>query len=195
MWIYTNKKNNKYDTWFNWEINNNIDITQFKEVISGVENFESDHLSQIMKDKISTINPNTILDYGSGLGRNYNLLKTYTDNIDYLDLNHYQVNYIDYINNLGYKNLNFIEMIPECLVGKKYDMIYASVVLQHIVDDEVYEKIVKILTKSCKHLFLVQNMSPIKDVLFKHFELEYEEISDVYFGVDHRYCIFKSKDI
>jgi hypothetical protein len=135
------------------------------------------------------------LDYGSGLGRNYNLLKTYTDNIDYLDLNHYQVNYIDYINNLGYKNLNFIEMIPECLIGKKYDMIYASVVLQHIVDDEVYEKIVKILTKSCKHLFLVQNMSPIKDVFFKHFELEYEEISDVYFGVDHRYCIFKSKHI
>jgi hypothetical protein len=84
-------------------------------------------------------------------------------------------------------------MIPDCLIGKKYDLIYCSVVLQHIIDDEIYEKIVKILYDACDYLFLVQNMTPIKDVFYDYFKLEHCEISNVYFG-KHRYCLFKTKN-
>lgn len=193
--IRSNNNNNKFDNWFDWENNDNIDISKFKEVISGVEssNFSPDFLSEVLVNKILKIETNKILDYGAGLGRNLPLLKKFSNNIDYIDLNHYQKNYIEYIDNLGYNNKYFIEMIPDCLIGKKYDLIYCSVVLQHIIDDEIYENIVKILSNTCDYLFLVQNMSPIKDVFFEHFELEYGEIDDVYFGL-HRYCLFKTKN-
>ena len=193
--IRSNKNNNKYDNWFDWENNDNIDISKFKEVISGVESsdFRPDFLSEFLSEQLLKIKTENILDYGAGLGRNLPLLKKYSNNIDYIDLNHYERNYIEYINGLEYNEKFFIEMIPDCLVGKKYDLIYCSVVLQHIIDDEIYENIVKILSNSCDYLFLVQNMSPIKDVFFEHFELEYQEISYVYFG-KHRYCLFKTKN-
>lgn len=194
--IYSNKDNSKYDTWFDWEINNNIDILQFKEIISGVDSsdFRPDFLSPFLEEKLSKIKTDKILDYGAGLGRNLPLLKKFSNNIDYIDLEHYQKNYIEYIDNLGYYQKFFINMIPDCLIGKKYDLVYSSVVLQHIIDDSTYEKIVKILSNACDYLFLVQNMSPIKDVFFEHFELECEEISDTYFGVNHRYSLFKTKN-
>ena len=196
-WIYSNKNNTKYDTWFNWEVNDSIDISKFKEVISGVNSndFDPDFLSQFLLEKLSQIKTNKVLDYGAGLGRNLPLLKKYSNNIDYIDLEQYQKNYIEYINDLGYNETYFIKMVPDCLIGKKYDLIYCSVVLQHIIDDETYEKIVKILANACDHIFLVQNMSPIKDIFFKYFELECEEVTDTYFGVDHRYCLFKTKNI
>jgi SAM-dependent methyltransferase len=196
-WIYSNKNNVKYDTWFNWEVNDSIDISQFKEVISGVnsKDFSPDFLSPFLLERLSQIKTDKVLDYGAGLGRNLPLLKKYSNNIDYIDLEQYQKNYIEYINNLDYNETYFIKMVPDCLIGKKYDLIYCSVVLQHIIDDETYEKIVKILTNACDHIFLVQNMSPIKDIFFKYFELECEEITDNYFGVDHRYCLFKTKNI
>jgi SAM-dependent methyltransferase len=195
--IRTNHNNRKYDSWFDWQINDNIEISKFKEVISGVEssNFSPDFLSESLIGQLSKIKTDTILDYGAGLGRNLQLLKKYSNNVDYIDLEHYQKNYIDYINDLGYNETYFIEMIPDCLIGKKYDLIYCSVVLQHIIDDEIYEKIVKILYDACDYIFLVQNtMSPIKDVFFKYFELECEEITDIYFGVNHRYILFKTKN-
>ena len=193
--IRSNKNNNKYDNWFDWENNDNIDISKFKEVISGVESsdFRPDFLSEFLSEQLLKIKTENILDYGAGLGRNLPLLKKYSNNIDYIDLNHYERNYIEYINGLEYNEKFFIEMIPDCLIGKKYDLIYCSVVLQHIIDDEIYENIVKILSNSCDYLFLVQNMSPIKDVFFEHFELEYQEIRYVYFG-KHRYCLFKTKN-
>lgn len=196
QWIYSNNDNTKYDTWFDWGVNDNIDISKFKEVISGVnsEEFEPDFLSPLLQEKLSKIKTDEILDYGAGLGRNLSLLKKYSNKIDYIDLEQYQKNYIDYIRNLDYNKTYFIEMIPDCLDGKKYDLIYCSVVLQHIIDDETYEKIVKILYNACDHILLVQNMSPIKDVFFKYFELVHEEINDVYFGVNHRYGLFRTKN-
>ena len=193
--IRSNNNNSKFDNWFDWEINNNIEISKFKEVISVVDssNFSPDFLSEILMDRLSKINTDKILDYGAGLGRNLPLLKKYSNNIDYVDLNHYQKNYIEYIDNLGYNNKYFIKMTPDCLIGKKYDLIYCSVVLQHIIDNEIYENIVKILSNTCNYLFLVQNMLPIKDVFYDYFELEYQEISNVYFG-KHRYCLFKTKN-
>jgi SAM-dependent methyltransferase len=193
--IRTNNNNRKYDSWFDWEINDNIEISKFKEVISGVDssNFSPDFLPKSLIDQLSKIKTDTILDYGAGLGRNLPLLKKYSNNVDYIDLEHYQKNYIDYINDLGYNETYFIEMIPDCLIGKKYDLIYCSVVLQHIIDDEIYEKIVKILYDACDYLFLVQNMTPIKDVFYDYFKLEHCEISNVYFG-KHRYCLFKTKN-
>ena len=124
--IRSNNNNSKFDNWFDWEINNNIEISKFKEVISGVDssNFSPDFLSEILMDRLSKINTDKILDYGAGLGRNLPLLKKYSNNIDYVDLNHYQKNYIEYIDNLGYNNKYFIKMTPDCLIGKKYDLIY-----------------------------------------------------------------------
>jgi SAM-dependent methyltransferase len=196
QWIYSNNNNTKYDTWFDWGVNDNIDISQFKEIISGVNSseFNPDFLSPFLQEILSKIKTNKVLDYGAGLGRNLPLLKKYSNDIDYIDLEQYQKNYIEYINNLDYNETYFIEMTPDCLIGKKYDLIYCSVVLQHIIDDDIYEKIVKILSNSCDYLFLVQNMSPIKNVFFKYFELEVEEITDVYFGVNHRYGLYKTKN-
>lgn len=193
--IHSNNNNAKFDNWFDWEHNDNIDISKFKEVISGVDSsdFRPDFLSEYLNEQLLKIKTDNILDYGAGLGRNLPLLKKFSNNIDYIDLNHYQNNYIEYINNLEYNEKFFIKMIPDCLSGKKYDLIYCSVVLQHIIDDEIYEQIVKILSNTCNYLFLVQNMTPIKDVLYNYFELEYKEINDIYFG-EHSYCLFKTKN-
>ena len=48
--IRSNNNNSKFDKWFDWEINNNIEISKFKEVISGVDssNFSPDFLSEIL---------------------------------------------------------------------------------------------------------------------------------------------------
>ena len=78
--IRSNNNNSKFDNWFDWEINNNIEISKFKEVISGVDssNFSPDFLSEILMDRLSKINTDKILDYGAGLGRNLPLLKKYS---------------------------------------------------------------------------------------------------------------------
>jgi hypothetical protein len=79
QWIYSNNNNTKYDTWFDWGVNDNIDISQFKEIISGVNSseFNPDFLSPFLQEILSKIKTNKVLDYGAGLGRNLPLLKKY----------------------------------------------------------------------------------------------------------------------
>ena len=85
-------------------------------------------------------------------------------------------------------------MLPNIL-SKKYDLIYASVVLQHIVDDEIYSKIVEILATKCKYLLLIQNKDVLVKPIFNNFfDLIYtEDYVGSSFSDMHVYSIYSSK--
>ena len=42
-------------------------------------------------------------------------------------------------------------------LSKKYDLIYVSVVVQHIVDKNLLRKIMEFMQKNSKYIFVVQN--------------------------------------
>jgi SAM-dependent methyltransferase len=185
--------NSIYDVYFNWQ-NNPENIVQMKELIIGhSENFEPDIIASSIHKKLIELNISTVLDYGAGLGRNLSLLKKYSNQVDYLDLLNYETNYSDYIKNLGYNEIYYVEMIPNIL-SKKYDLIYASVVLQHIVDNEIYSKIVEILATKCKYLLITQNKGIlIKPIFYNFFDLICRENYIGNFLCMHSYSIYKSK--
>jgi SAM-dependent methyltransferase len=185
--------NSIYDVYFNWQ-NNPENIVRMKELIIGhSENFEPDILASSIHKKLIELNISTVLDYGAGLGRNLSLLKKYSNQIDYLDLLNYEKNYSDYIKNLGYNEIYYVEIIPNIL-SKKYDLIYASVVLQHIVDNEIYSKIVEILATKCKYLLLIQNENVlVKPIFYNFFDLIYTEDYVGSFPSMHIYSIYTSK--
>lgn len=184
--------NSIYDQYFEWQ-NNPSNIVRMKELIIGSNTFEPDILESSIHEKLNELNISTILDYGAGLGRNLSLLKNYSNQVDYLDLLNYETNYSEYINSLGYNELYYVEMIPNIL-SKKYDLIYASVVLQHIVNDEIYFKIIEILASKCKYLLLTQNKDVlIKPVFNNFFDLICSEDYVGSFPCMHTYSIYKSK--
>lgn len=180
-----------YDTYYNWE-GECDDIDKMKTLITGVEsNFDSDKLHNSIDSYLMNLNIESVLDYGAGLGRNLPLLKKYSQSVDYLDLHVYEKNYLNYINDLGYSDKFFIEQIPK--LEKKYDLIYASVVLQHIIDDDVYTSIIKELWEHTDYLLVVQNRkSPIKPVFNDYFNLEIGKTYRNMFKDAHTYSIYKS---
>jgi len=181
-----------YDTYFDWQ-NNPADIVKMKQLIVGSDNFEPDNLANSIHKKLVELNISTVLDYGAGLGRNLSLLKNYSNQVDYLELLNYEKNYSEYINKLGYNEIYYVEMIPNIL-SKKYDLIYASVVLQHIANDEIYSKIVETLAKNCKYLLLIQNKaSLIKPIFYNFFDLICSEEYVGSFPCMHIYSICSSK--
>jgi SAM-dependent methyltransferase len=180
------------DIYFNWQ-NNPANIVRMKQLIVGSDKFEPDILASSIDEKLTELNISTVLDYGAGLGRNLSLLKKYSTQVDYLDLLNYETNYSEYINNLGYNEIYYVEMIPNIL-SKKYDLIYASVVLQHIVDDDIYSKIIEILATKCKYLLLTQNKSVlIKPIFYNFFDLIYTQDYIGSFPCIHSYSIYSSK--
>ena len=85
-------------------------------------------------------------------------------------------------------------MIPE-IFNKKYDLIYASVVLQHIVDDNIYSKIVELLSKNCKYLIIVQHKDiPVKLIVDNYFTMIHKEtyVGNFPNNILHNYLIYKS---
>ena len=181
-----------YDTYFNWQ-NNPANLVRMKQLIVGSDKFEPDILASSIHEKLIQLNISTVLDYGAGLGRNLSLLKNYSNQVDYLDLLNYETNYSEYINNLGYNEIYYVEMIPNIL-SKKYDLIYASVVLQHIVNDEIYSKIVEILATKCKYLVLIQYKTVlVKPIFHNFFDLIYTEDYVGSFPGMHSYSIYSSK--
>ena len=182
-----------YDYYFNWA-NNPKNIMEMKQLIVGEDNkFEPDILTSLIHEKLIELNISTVLDYGAGLGRNLSLLKKYSNQVDYLDLSNYETNYSDYIKNLGYNEIYYVEMIP-IILSKKYDLVYASVVLQHIVDDEIYSKIVEILATKCKYLLLVQNSGIlIKPIFYNFFDLICNDTYLSGFHCMHNFSIYSSK--
>jgi hypothetical protein len=188
---FRNTTNKLYDTYYDWE-NSSKNIHTQKTLITGVPRFDPDELSEQMHNKIKELEIKTLVDYGAGLGRNLPLLKSIGDSVDYVDLETYKENYENVVSELGYDEVYFIKMLPTCLV-KKYDACYASVVLQHIVDNDIHENIVKILSKQCKYMIFVQNVC-IRDKkkINDYFELLYTETHKKYFIDNHDYSIYKS---
>lgn len=181
-----------YDNYCNWQ-NNPANIVIMKQLIVGSDKFEPDILTSLIHEKLIELNISTVLDYGAGLGRNLSLLKNYSNQVDYLDLLNYETNYSEYINSLGYNEIYYVEMIPNIL-SKKYDLIYASVVLQHIVNDEIYSTIVEILATKCKYLLLIQNKDQlVKPIFYNFFDLIYTEDYLGSFPCMHIYSIYSSK--
>ena len=167
-----------------------------KFLITGQKQFEPDTLPQKIKDILKTLPIHSILDYGAGLGRNLPLLLQTSDNVDYIDLLKYKEKFEKEVNELSYKEKYYIgeNYLPDML-DKKYDLIYASVVLQHIVDNEVYEKIVKILAEKTTYLLILQNGHvPIKPTLNSYFDLLDSDVDNVTFKTGTHNCyLYKSK--
>jgi len=173
-----------FDKYFNW-LESFSDVQERKLKIAPHEkNFKHDSLTQKMDELLKKINIQSILDYGAGLCRNLPLLKRYADSIDYLDLECYR----EHTQNIRYDNKFYIDLIPYNL-NKKYDLIYASVVLQHIVDKEIVQKIITFMYETGKYLLIVQHpLAPIIDMDDK-FELIFSEKHD-----GHFYNLYKSKN-
>jgi SAM-dependent methyltransferase len=194
---YLHSHNNSFfDTYYNWSASNsNLTVEDMKFIIHGDDDYKPDVIPTKINTILKTLNISTILDYGAGLGRNLPLLLNYTDDIDYVDLITYQNKFEKYIDDLKYNNKFYMSEYVPYILEKKYDLIYASVVLQHIVNDVLYEQIVKILAEKSKYLILIQHFKiPIKPILNVYFELIDSEIDSVSFKKEnHTWTIYKSK--
>ena len=193
--IGSNLTNQVYDRYFDWSENKLENVETMKFLITGQKQFEPDTLPQKIKDMLKTLPIHSILDYGAGLGRNLPLLLQTSDNVDYIDLLKYKEKFEKEVNELSYKEKYYIgeNYLPDML-DKKYDLIYASVVLQHIVDNEVYEKIVKILAEKTTYLLILQNGYPIKPILHSYFDFMERDVDNVTFINNTHTCyLYKSK--
>jgi hypothetical protein len=171
-----------FDKYLNWS-QSFSDIEERKTRIAPHEkNFKHDALTQKMDEILKSLNIKSALDYGAGLCRNLPLLKLYANRVDYLDLQCYKEHTID----IDYDEKFYINLTPEKL-NKKYDLIYASVVLQHIIDIETVQKIIKFMSEHCKYLLTIQHpLAPYIDMDNK-FELIFNEQH-----LGHVYSFYKS---
>jgi SAM-dependent methyltransferase len=194
--MIVNNKNSIYDCYYDWQDSNtNISVTDMKYIIAGQKEFNSDYLPKKINNILHNLPISSILDYGAGLGRNLPLLLKFTNNIDYIDLLNYKEKFEKNINDLEYKNKYYInDNLPDML-DKKYDLIYASVVFQHIVDNDIYEKIIKILAEKTTYLVILQNFeAPVKEIINSYFHLiECEHDVDTFKHVKHISLLYKSK--
>ena len=145
---------NVFDGYHDWT-STITDIEKMKVIITGRhwnKSFNPDNLTSEIDQIIKNLNLTSILDYGAGLGRNLPLLRKYAPIVDYLDFETYK----PHTSELNYDNKFYIQMEPLPL-SKKYDLIYASVVVQHIVDKNFLRKIMEFMQKNSKYIFVVQN--------------------------------------
>ena len=188
---------NIFDGYYDWSLDKSeITLEQMKRLIFGFENTTPDFLPNKIDVFLKNLHLTSILDYGAGLGRNLPMLQKYScDIVDYIELTNYKNKFSEYIDSLSYNNKFYINGFLPDLLDKKYDLIYASVVLQHIIDDEIFEKIIQILAEKSKYLVIVQNCNvPIKKImnLYYHFICEETE-STTFNGLNHSFNIYKSK--
>ena len=191
-----NNTNSIYDSYYDWQqLKTNINVTDMKYIIAGQKEFNTDYLPKKINNILQNLPINSILDYGAGLGRNLPLLLQFSNNIDYIDLLNYKEEFEKNINDLEYKNKYYInDNLPDML-DKKYDLIYASVVFQHIVDNDIYEQIIKILAEKTTYLVILQNFRvPIKEIINSYFDLiECEDDVDTFKENKHISLLYKSK--
>jgi SAM-dependent methyltransferase len=185
-----------YDNYYDWQKSKtNINVTDMKKIITGQKEFNTDYLPKKINNILQNLPISSILDYGAGLGRNLPLLLQFTNNIDYIDLLNYKQEFEKNINDLEYKNKYYInDNLPDML-DKKYDLIYASVVFQHIIDNDIYEQIIKILAEKTTYLVILQNFRvPIKEIINSYFDLiECEDDVDTFKETKHISLLYKSK--
>jgi SAM-dependent methyltransferase len=186
-----------FDEYYDWLLDKtDITLENMERIIFGFENSTPDFLPNKIDVFLKNLHITSILDYGAGLGRNLPMLQKYScDIVDYIDLANYENKFSEYIDSLSYNNKFYINGVLPDLLDKKYDLIYASVVLQHIIDDETFEKIIKILAEKSKYLVIVQNCEvPIKKIMNLYYDFICEETESTTFkGVKHSFIIYKSK--
>jgi SAM-dependent methyltransferase len=135
---------NVFDGYHDWT-SPITDIEKMKVIITDRywnKSFNHDNLTSEIDQIIKNLNLTSILDYGAGLGRNLPLLRKYAPIVDYLDLETYKPHTLE----LNYDNKFYIQMEPLPL-SKKYDLIYASVVIQHVVNKDLLRKIIEFMQK------------------------------------------------
>lgn len=174
---------------------NRHNIRENAGVDFGCKNSKPDEIPPSIDEILKSLNINTILDYGAGLGRNLPTLLSYSKHVDYVDLSNYKVKFGEYIDKLEYKEKTYIDGLVLDKLPKDYDLVYASVVLQHIVDDTVYERIVKTIAEKTRFLLIVQNLYiPEKYSIIKNsFELVHSHIDETGFNnYPHKFLLYKT---
>jgi len=180
--------NEIFDSYHNWtsEIISEEDI---KLKITGRywnRSFNSDNLTSKTNEILLDLKLKSILDYGAGMGRNLDLLRKYSPVVDYIDFDVYK----EYAKNLKYDNIFFIKMEIDKF-EKKYDLIYSSLVIQHIKNEIVMNSIIDFMHKNAKHVFLVQNSQVPLPSFGNDFKLINSELYTDDFTVDHVYNLYK----
>lgn len=180
---------NIFDDYYDWT-SDITDIEEIKVKITGRywnKSFNHDNLTLKTDQIIKNLKLTSILDYGAGMGRNLPLLRKYAPIVDYLDLETYK----PHTSELNYDNKFYIQIEPLPL-NKKYDLIYASVVIQHIVDKELLQKIIEFMQKSSKYIFIVQNVKFCFYDFDNHFQLIHTESYKDDFLDFHFYNLYES---
>lgn len=185
-----------FDAYYNWaDDKQDVSFEKMQELIYGYANSKPDEIPPTIDEILKSSNINTILDYGGGLGRNLPTLLSYSKHVDYADLSNYKVKFGEYIDKLEYKEKTYIDGLVLDKLPKDYDLVYASVVLQHIVDDTVYERIVKTLAERTRFLLILQNLNVAEkySIIRNSFELVHSQIDETGFNnCPHKFLLYKT---
>lgn len=185
-----------FDSYYNWtEDKKDVTFEEMQELIFGNKNTKPDDIPECIDEILRSSNISSILDYGAGLGRNLPILLSYSKHVDYADLENYRLKFGDYINNMEYEDKIYLGGLVLDNLSKDYDLIYASVVLQHIVDNDIYESIVKALAEKTRFLLIVQNvLTPVKyAILNGSFDIvRSETVSGVFNNHPHNFILYKA---
>lgn len=180
-----------YDSYHDWK-NPILCIKKQKRLIAGSRNinFLPDRLSSKISQFFVDLKFQSILDYGAGMGRNFKLLKNYSQKVDYVDIDVYK----NHTSHLGYDNKFYIKNHVLDNFSYKYDLIYASVVIQHFANKEVFDSAVNFLQQNGKYVFIVQNTCvPFSPILDSKFTLLHSETYKGVFAVNHVFNLYESK--
>jgi len=177
-----------FDAYFDWTKINTKGPNEIKKILTGTNSFQSDQLSDTLLNMLINLNLGKALDYGAGLGRNVGFIKGFSKEVDYIDLIQYKDVLIHIVNKELYDKFYFIEDPKKGLVlEEEYDIVYASVIFQHIVDENVLKNIFNELYSHTKYLLTIQNhlVTPLDGYLDGYFDIVYQEINACGFSVPH----------
>lgn len=180
-----------YDLYHDWK-KPILNIENHKKLITGAcnDDFLPDELTSKISQFFMDLKLKSILDYGAGMGRNLKLLKKYSEKVDYVDIDVYE----NHTNHLGYDRKFYIKNNLLDNFSCKYDLIYASVVIQHFANKEVFDSAVNFLQQNGKYVFIVQNTCvPFSPILDSKFTLLHSETYKGVFAVNHVFNLYESK--
>lgn len=123
----------------------------------------SDH-TEINKDALSLIkNRDRCLDFGIGLGRNYDYLTSIFSSVDGYDT--YPM--VEKLNSIKKATKGIFFSDPNILVSKKYDLVYEAVVFQHMDLPEL-QNILKIISFISDKLYITSRSYNDQDRDFRN---------------------------
>jgi hypothetical protein len=177
-----------FDAYFDWTQINTKPPSELKKILTGMDTFTPDKLSDTLFNMLENLELNKSLDYGAGLGRNVTLLKRIAKDVDYIDLMQYKDVIIFIENKELYDKFFFIEdPTKDLILEDNYDIVYASVIFQHIIDVEILKKIFRALSQHTKYLLTIQNsyVDRLDHLLENDFNVVYQEIDNCGFTIPH----------